>query len=181
MPNFLYLCDLSLRPLILTFCSDIISVNGNDSCKFHGTNIVKRVWRKDLRTDRRTDGQTDGQGHSSSCLVAEQHLLCWEIWQNIPSLQLSHWKTCPSFLCYVWGNAWDLCFSLISCDISSYEISYKFSNVFSYEFSEKIVHCNVFWIHMRCANEWQLSELLMKYHIKYHLTVNSCEICYEIS
>ena len=50
------LCDLDLWPLTMTFCVDIILVNGNNSWNFHDDpddrNVVKKVSQK--------DGQTDG-------------------------------------------------------------------------------------------------------------------------
>ena len=53
------LCDLDFWPLILTFCMDIIFVNGNYSWKFHDDKIRGTLWKRcDRQTDRQTDGQT---------------------------------------------------------------------------------------------------------------------------
>ena len=37
---FFYLCDLDLWPLTSTFCMDITSVIGNNSCKFHDDRMM---------------------------------------------------------------------------------------------------------------------------------------------
>ena len=54
------LCDLDLWLLTLTFCMDITSVNGNNSCKCRVDTMTGTLWKRcDRRTDRRTDGRTD--------------------------------------------------------------------------------------------------------------------------
>ena len=50
------LCDLDFWPLTLTFCMDIMSVNGNNSWTFQDDTMTGTVSR---RCDGRTDGQTE--------------------------------------------------------------------------------------------------------------------------
>ena len=65
------LCDLDLRPLTLTFCKDITSINGNNSWKPHGDTMTETWWKNVWRADERTDRHTDGKKCSYySCLVA---------------------------------------------------------------------------------------------------------------
>ena len=59
------LCDFDLWPLTLTFCIDIMSVNGNIFCKFHDDTMTGTLTKRcdgwtEGRTDRQTDGRTDG-------------------------------------------------------------------------------------------------------------------------
>ena len=54
------LCDLDLRPLTLTFCKDITSMNGNKSWKPHGDTMTGTWWKMcDGRTNARTDTPTE--------------------------------------------------------------------------------------------------------------------------
>ena len=50
------LCDPDLWPLTLTFCMDIVSVNGNNSWKFQDDTMTGTLSK---RCDRRTDRQTE--------------------------------------------------------------------------------------------------------------------------
>ena len=68
-------------PLTLTFCKDIVSVNGNNSRKFQDDTMTgslsKRCDRRtetDRRTDRQTDGQTDRQTEISVLRAAWSQL-----------------------------------------------------------------------------------------------------------
>ena len=59
------LCDLDLWPLTLIFCVDIISVNGNNSWKFHDERWWEHgenVWRTNRH--RQTHGRTGGLNQS---------------------------------------------------------------------------------------------------------------------
>ena len=60
-----HLCDLDHWPLMLTFCMNITSANGNNSWKFHA-DTMKHSKKK--RCDGRTDEQTDGLNHSVELL-----------------------------------------------------------------------------------------------------------------
>ena len=54
------LCDLDLWSLTLTFCMDIVSVNGNNSWKFQDDTVRETLSKRcDRRTDRQTGGQTE--------------------------------------------------------------------------------------------------------------------------
>ena len=54
--KFALTCDLDLWPLTLTFCIDIMIVNGNNSWKFHDDTMTEILWKKcDGWTNRQTD------------------------------------------------------------------------------------------------------------------------------
>ena len=66
------LCDLDLWPLTLTFCMDIMSVNGNNSLIFR---MIR--WQEHCQkgmTDGQTDRQTGGQTEISVLRAARSQL-----------------------------------------------------------------------------------------------------------
>ena len=82
------LCDLDLWSLTLTFCTDIMSVDGNNSWKFQDDTMTGTLSK---RCDRRTDGQADRRMEISVFRAAWSQLKI--VWTKIVTNKHTHKQT----------------------------------------------------------------------------------------
>ena len=104
------LCDLDLWPLTLTFCMDIMSVNGNNSWKiswwYDDRNIVKKIWQTDRETDTQADGQMEISVLRAAWLQLKimgcNYLIHSRIWDKLKIVE--KWSTMISL---PWSCIWE--------------------------------------------------------------------------